>query len=60
MRRGSFCYFTQFIKQLSIRLIDFSDTKEKYIHNQIVKLVKQKISIYEKFNEVNTPSEPKK
>ena len=55
MRGGFFRYFTQFIEQLPIRLIDFSNTKEKNIHNQIVKLVEQMLSLHEKLHEVNTP-----
>ena len=36
-------------------MIDFSNTKEKNIHNQIVKLVEQMLSLHEKLHEVNTP-----
>lgn len=39
MRGGFFRYFTQFIKQLPIRRIDFADPIEKKHHQQIVTLV---------------------
>jgi len=39
MRGGFFRYFTQFIKQLPIRRIDFSDRSEEKRHQQMVTLV---------------------
>jgi type I restriction-modification system DNA methylase subunit len=55
MRGGFFRYFTQFIEQLPIRLIDFSSPKEKKIHNQIVKLVEQMLYLHQQLNQANTP-----
>jgi hypothetical protein len=55
MRGGFFRYFTQFLEQLPIRLIDFSNSQERNLHNQIVSLVNQILSLYQRLNEAQTP-----
>ncbi|MEH2457793.1 TaqI-like C-terminal specificity domain-containing protein [Nostoc sp.] len=46
IRGGFFRYFTQFIEQLPIRLIDFSNSQEKNIYNQIIELVEQMLYLH--------------
>jgi hypothetical protein len=48
MRGGFFRYFTQFIEQLPIRAINFSDPADKSRHDQIVSLVEQILAAKEK------------
>ncbi|MEH1932172.1 MAG: hypothetical protein V7L14_00230 [Nostoc sp.] len=55
MRGGFFRYFTQFIEQLPIRLIDFSNSQEKNIHNQIIQLVEQMLYLHKQLNQAQTP-----
>ncbi|HLP89942.1 MAG TPA: N-6 DNA methylase [Nostocaceae cyanobacterium] len=55
MRGGFFRYFTQFIEQLPIRLIDFANSKEKNIHDQIVNLVEQMLILHQRLKEAKTP-----
>ena len=45
MRGGFFRYFTQYIKQLPIRTINFSDLTEKACHDQMVELVSRMLSL---------------
>lgn len=60
MRGGFFRYFTQFVEQLPIRLIDFSNSQEKNIHNQMIQLVEQMISLHQQLNEAETPPAKKR
>jgi hypothetical protein len=45
LRGGFFRYFTQYIKQLPIRTINFSDLTEKACHDQMVELVSRMLSL---------------
>jgi hypothetical protein len=57
MRGGFFRYFTQFIEQLPIRLIDFSDRADKTRHDKMVRLVELMISLHKQLATSNTPDE---
>ena len=41
MRGGFFRYFTQYIEQMPIRPINFSDAADKKLHDDLVSLVEQ-------------------
>ncbi|MGO8731615.1 MAG: TaqI-like C-terminal specificity domain-containing protein, partial [Terriglobia bacterium] len=45
LRGGFFRYFTQFIQQLPIRLIDFSDPADKARHDKMVELVDRMLGL---------------
>jgi type I restriction-modification system DNA methylase subunit len=60
MRGGFFRYFTQYVEQLPIRLINFSNSQEKNIHNQIIQLVEQMLYLYQQLNEAQTPPAKKR
>jgi hypothetical protein len=45
MRGGFFRYFTQFIQQLPIRIINFSDPTDKAHHDRIIELVERMLSL---------------
>lgn len=47
MRGGFFRYFTQFIEQLPIRTIDFSNPADKARHARMVKLVDTMLKLHE-------------
>lgn len=55
IRGGFFRYFTQFIEQLPIRLIDFGNNREKNIHDRIVQLVEQMLNLHQRLTEAQTP-----
>ncbi len=57
MRGGFFRYFTQFIEQLPIRTINFSDPADKSRHDNIVKLVEQMLAAKEKLAQSRTDAE---
>jgi hypothetical protein len=57
MRGGFFRYFTQFIEQLPIRRINFSDPADKDLHDRIVKLVDQMLSLHKQLASARTPDE---
>ncbi len=46
MRGGFFRYFAQYIEQLPIRRIDFSNAIDRYDHDHIVRLVESMIASY--------------
>ncbi|MEH2323711.1 MAG: N-6 DNA methylase [Nostoc sp.] len=60
IRGGFFRYFTQFIEQLPIRLIDFSNSQEKNIYNQIIQLVEQMLALHKQLNQAQTPPAKKR
>ncbi|MBC6433244.1 N-6 DNA methylase [Nostoc sp. HG1] len=60
IRGGFFRYFTQFIEQLPIRLIDFSNSQEKNIYNQIIQLVEQMLYLHQQLNQAQTPPAKKR
>jgi hypothetical protein len=57
MRGGFFRYFTQFIEQLPIRRINFSDPADKDLHDRIVKLVDQMLSLHKQLAMAKIPDE---
>jgi len=57
MRGGFFRYFTQFIEQLPIRPINFSDPNEKAHHDRMVKLVEKMSSLHKQLANVKTPDD---
>jgi type I restriction-modification system DNA methylase subunit len=60
MRGGFFRYFTQFIEQLPIRLIDFSNSKDKKNYDRINQLVEQMLSLHKQLNQAQTPPAKKR
>ena len=59
IRGGFFRYFTQFLEQLPIRLIDFSNDKDKNKHDLMVQLVEQILRLHQQLNQENVPSSKK-
>jgi len=59
IRGGFFRYFTQFLEQLPIRLIDFSNDKDKNKHDLMVQLVEQMLRLHQQLNQENVPSSKK-
>jgi type I restriction-modification system DNA methylase subunit len=57
MRGGFFRYFTQFIEQLPIRVINFSDPEDQGRHDRMVKLVEQMLSLHKQLGAAKTPDE---
>lgn len=57
LRGGFFRYFTQFIKQLPIRPINFSDPTDKARHDQMVALVEQMLALHKRLAAAKTPHE---
>ncbi|MHB8629224.1 MAG: Eco57I restriction-modification methylase domain-containing protein [Aggregatilineales bacterium] len=55
MRGGFFRYFTQFIEQLPIRVIDFANPGEKAQHDKIVSLVDRMLDLHKKRAAALTP-----
>jgi type I restriction-modification system DNA methylase subunit len=47
----------QFLSQLPIRIINFSDTADKAHHDQVVKLVEQMLSLHKQLAAAKTPDE---
>lgn len=58
-RGGYFSYGKQFIQDLPIILPDLSDDKQKKTHDEIVKLVKNLISLTTKYDRITVPSKRK-
>jgi hypothetical protein len=54
LRGGFFRYFTQFIAQLPIRTIDFSNSADKARHDRMVALVEQMLSLNKKLAAAKT------
>ncbi len=48
LRGGFFRYFTQFIAQLPIRIINFNDTTDKARHDRMVAMVEQMLSLHKR------------
>ena len=59
LRGGFFRYFTQFIEQLPIRLINFDVKSDRNHHDRMVSLVEQIMSFHNKLKAVNSPNEKK-
>jgi len=57
LRGGYFRYFTQFLQQLPIRTIDFSDPSDEDLHRQVVKLVEQMIELYQRLSAARSPTD---
>jgi hypothetical protein len=57
LRGGFFRYFTQFIEQLPIRSIDFSETSDRVRHDRIVQLVEQMLSLHRQLTAAKTPQD---
>jgi hypothetical protein len=55
LRGGFFRYFTQFIEQLPIRTINFSDPTEKARHDRVVELVERMLSLYKRLADAKVP-----
>ncbi len=54
---GYFAYNRQYIEQLPIRVIYFSDPGDKIRHDRIVKLVEEMLSLYKQLAAAKTPDE---
>jgi hypothetical protein len=57
LRGGFFRYFTQFIEQLPIRAIDFSDASDRARHDRMVQLVEQMLSLHKQLTAAKTPQD---
>jgi hypothetical protein len=57
MRGGFFRYFTQFIEQLPIQRINFSDPTGKTRHDRMMKLVEQMLSLHKQLAIAKTPDD---
>jgi len=57
MRGGYFRFFTQFIGQLPIRQIDFSNSADKTAHDRMVTLVDQMLALHRQLAAARTPQE---
>ncbi len=55
LRGGFFRYFTQFIEQLPIYRIDFSNTNEKARHDQMVGLVERMLDLHKQQQDTKMP-----
>ena len=57
MRGGFFRYFTQFIEQLPIRTIDFSDRVDQERHDRMVALVEEMLALHKQLAAARTDHE---
>jgi hypothetical protein len=57
MRGGFFRYFTQFIEQLPIRPIDFTDPADRERHDRMVALVEEMLSLHRQLAAARTDHE---
>jgi hypothetical protein len=57
MRGGFFRYFTQYIEQLPIRTIDFTDPADVARHDHVVRLVEQILTLHKAHQSARTPHE---
>jgi type I restriction-modification system DNA methylase subunit len=57
MRGGYFRYFTQYLEQLPIHKINFSDPSEISKHDRLVKMVDQMLNVKQKLTSAKTESE---
>jgi type I restriction-modification system DNA methylase subunit len=55
MRGGFFRYFTQYVEQLPIRTINFSDTDDIARHAKMVELVERMLSLHKELAAARTP-----
>jgi type I restriction-modification system DNA methylase subunit len=55
LRGGFFRYFTQFVEQLPIRTINFSEPIDKAYHDRMVALVNQMLSLHKRQAEARAP-----
>jgi hypothetical protein len=54
---GYYAYNRQYIEQLPIRTIDFSDPKDKACHDKMVKLVEQMLTLHKHLAVAKTPDD---
>lgn len=57
MRGGFFRYFTQFIEQLPIRRINFSDPSDKTGHDKMVTLVERMLDFHKRSSATKAPAD---
>lgn len=57
MRGGFFRYFTQFIEQLPIRPINFSDPADKAKHDKMVSLVERMLDLHKRLATTKNPND---
>ena len=57
MRGGFFRYFAQYIEQLPIRTIDFSDPTDKARHDRMVEMVERMLALHKQRAATRTPAE---
>ncbi len=57
LRGGFFRYFTQYIEQLPIRTIDFSNPAEVKQHDELVRLVEQMLALHQKLASARNPAD---
>lgn len=57
LRGGFFRYFTQFVEQLPIRTINFSDPIDKARHDQLVELVERMLALHKRSAAARVPQE---
>ncbi len=55
LRGGFFRYFTQFVEQLPIRTINFSDPNDTAYHDRMVELVEQMLSLHKRLADARIP-----
>ena len=57
MQNGFFRYFSQFIEQLPIRPIDFTNPADVQRHDRMVALVERMLSLHQQLAAAQTPTE---
>jgi hypothetical protein len=57
IRGGFFRYFTQFIEQIPIRRIDFSDPTDKTKHDKIVALAERMLDLHKRLASAKSPDD---
>ena len=57
LRGGYVRFWTQFLEQLPIRTINFSDPADKSRHDRMVKLVEQMLSLHKQLAVAKTPDD---
>jgi hypothetical protein len=57
LRGGYVRFWTQFLEQLPIRTINFSDPADKGRYDQMVKLVEQMLTLHKQLATAKTPDE---
>ncbi len=56
-RGGYFAANKQFLVKLPIRTIDFFDSNQKSLHDQVVALVEQMLGLHQRLSEAKSPTE---